>query len=139
VLEYLEKNSDCCRLVLICSHKFDVLYSIGSHTSTSIKKQFDEMTEKFNITDKLFKIVADQAANVKCAFKNTTSAQPESDAVVQVETDPLAFVSKLTFTMLFQQRKAELIAQKESILTQQMLKVILIFIIIFSRSFLLIY
>jgi len=97
------------------------------------------MTEKFNITDKLFKIVADQAANVKCAFKNTTSAQPESDAVVQVETDPLAFVSKLTFTMLFQQRKAELIAQKESILTQQMLKVILIFIIIFSRSFLLIY
>ena len=90
------------------------------------------MTEKFDITDKLFKIVADQAANVKCAFKNSISAQPESNPLVQVDTDPLAFAGKLTFNLLFQQRKAELIAHKESILTQQMLKVILLYLIIFS-------
>ena len=34
------------------------------------------MTDKFEITNKVFKIVADQAANIKCAFKNTTSSEP---------------------------------------------------------------
>ena len=34
------------------------------------------MTDKFEITNKMFKIVADQDANVKFAFKNKTSSEP---------------------------------------------------------------
>lgn len=79
------------------------------------------MTEKFEITDKIFKIVADQAANVKCAFKNSTSAEPQTTSS---DNDPLEFVDKLTFNMLFRQRKEELVTQKESILTKQMIQVI---------------
>ena len=40
------------------------------------------------------------------------------------DIDQLEFVEKLTFTMLFKQRKTELLSQKENILAQQLLKVI---------------
>ena len=83
------------------------------------------MTDKFEITDKIFKIVADQAANVKCAFKNSESAssQPATQEKSS-EIDPLEFVEELTFNMLFKQRKEELVTQKENILKKQMIKVI---------------
>lgn len=83
------------------------------------------MTDKFEITNKIFKIVADQAANVKCAFKNSESASLKPVTQEKsTEIDPLEFVDKLTFNMLFKQRKEELINQKESFLRIQMIKVI---------------
>jgi len=91
-----------------------------------IKEQFDVMTNKFEISDKIFKIVADQAANVKCAFKNTTSSHsnaPVSTPADFSDVDQLGFVDKLTFNMLFKQRKAELVSQKEKILEKQLMKV----------------
>ena len=80
--------------------------NLASHTSTSIKKQFDEIIDKFEITNRVFKIVADQAANVKCAFKNvkfseTCSKHKHNDQ----DTDQLEFVEKLCFTMLLKQRR----------------------------------
>jgi hypothetical protein len=105
----------------------------GSHTSELIKKQFDQITNKFQVSEKLFKIVADQAANVKCAFKNTTSSKKIAEHDLE-DSDPLNFVEKLTFTMLFKQRKAELISEKESILKKHLLKVINLFL--FSLTFL---
>ena len=41
------------------------LYSPGSHTAINIKKQYDEVIKKYNIEEKVFKIVCDQAANMK--------------------------------------------------------------------------
>ena len=83
------------------------------------------MTDKFEITDKIFKIVADQAANVKCAFKNSESASSKpATQEKSSEIDPLEFVEELTFNMLFKQRKEELVTQKENILKKQMIKVI---------------
>ena len=49
-------------------------YVEGRHTGVLIKKQFDSMLDMYDISDKVFKIVADQAANMKKAFKETTSA-----------------------------------------------------------------
>ena len=49
-------------------------YVTGPHTGKAIKSQFEEIASKFNIRTKVFKIVADQAANVKNAFKDTLEA-----------------------------------------------------------------
>ena len=43
----------------------------GRHTGVNIKKKYDEVCEQFGISDRVFKIVADQAKNVKTAFKDT--------------------------------------------------------------------
>ena len=37
--------------------------------------QYDAACEEFEISDKVFKIVADSAADNKCAFKNELEAQ----------------------------------------------------------------
>ena len=106
-------------------HSQSFFFNKGSHTSASIKKQFDEIIDKFEITNRVFKIVADQAANVKCAFKNITSVDTRTQLKNNdQDIDQLEFVEKLTFTMLFKQRKTELLSQKENILAQQLLKVI---------------
>ena len=55
----------------------------GSHTGKAIKQQFEEIATKFNIRSKVFKIVADQAANVKNAFKESVQA----DDVLTIATD----------------------------------------------------
>ena len=47
----------------------------GPHTGQAIKKQFEEIATNFNIRSKVFKIVADQAANVKNAFKEVIEAE----------------------------------------------------------------
>ena len=49
----------------------------------AIKKQFEEIAAKFKIRSKVFKIVADQAANVKKAFVDTT----QCDDVLTIATD----------------------------------------------------
>ena len=41
----------------------------GKHTGEAIKSQYDQIVQEFNLVDKTFKIIADQAANVKKAFK----------------------------------------------------------------------
>ena len=46
----------------------------GRHTGEAIKYQFTNVSEKWGISDKVFKIVADQAANVKKAFKDKYEA-----------------------------------------------------------------
>ena len=99
-------------------------FNLGSHTSTLIKQQFDKITETFEINEKIFKIVADQADNVKCAFKNSLSTQDNSREKECTSDDALEFVDSLTCNMLFKQRKEELISQKENILRRQMNKVI---------------
>ncbi len=48
-------------LIFIC-------FSIGRHTGTNIKKEFDKVVKFYEINDKVFKIIADQASNNKKAF-----------------------------------------------------------------------
>ena len=50
-------------------------YVTGSHTGKAIKSQFDEISKVYGISSKTFKIVADQAANVKKAFSETLEAE----------------------------------------------------------------
>lgn len=70
----------------------------GSHTGKAIKKQFEEIARKYNIRHKVFKIVADQAANVKKAFVDTT----ESDDVITIAT-----------SLIRRQKNIDAIAEKE--------------------------
>ena len=56
-----------CNFSKLCSniHKFSNI-----HTGEAIKYQFTNVAEKWGLTDKVFKIVADQAANFKKSFKD---------------------------------------------------------------------
>ena len=49
-------------------------YVTGRHTAINIKKQYDLILNRFNITDKVFKVVADQAANMKKALEDVTES-----------------------------------------------------------------
>jgi len=42
----------------------------GSHTAKAIKKQYDLILKKYGIENKIFKTVADQAANMKKALSD---------------------------------------------------------------------
>ena len=50
----------------------------GSHTGVNIRKQYNEVTEEFDVKEKVFKIVADSAANNKSAFKDIYEASDET-------------------------------------------------------------
>ena len=71
---------------------------LGSHTGQAIKQQLDVITEEFNLNNKVFKIVADQAANVKKAFEHTMN----SDDIVTITRD-----------LMLRQRKLDLLNEKE--------------------------
>ena len=49
-------------------------YVIGRHTAVNIKKQFDEGVERYNIQDKIYKVIADQAANMKKALSDVNES-----------------------------------------------------------------
>ena len=50
----------------------------GSHTGVNIRKQYNDVTTEFEIKEKVFKIVADSAANNKCAFRDIFEASDET-------------------------------------------------------------
>jgi hypothetical protein len=50
-------------------------YMSGRHTAENIKIQYDMILARFNIQDKIFKIVADQAANMKKSFSNVLESK----------------------------------------------------------------
>ncbi len=76
-----------------CSNQF-----IGQHTGVNIKSQYDACLKRVNIQDKVFKIVSDQARNVKKAFSKTF----ECVDIVQI-----------TQELLNRQRKVDLIARRK--------------------------
>ena len=49
-------------------------YVTGSHTAKAIKKQYYSMLKKYNIENKIFKTVADQATNMKKALSEETES-----------------------------------------------------------------
>ena len=61
------------------------------------------MCEEFEISDKVFKIVADSAANNKCAFKNELEAQDETNILAK---------------MMAKQRKRELFQEKAKLIKE---------------------
>jgi hypothetical protein len=50
-------------------------YVTGSHTGKAIKSQFDAIQKEFGLTNKTYKFVADQAANMRNAFKDLEEAE----------------------------------------------------------------
>ncbi len=54
----------------------------GSHTA--IKNQFDSVVDEFKLKEKIFKIVADSAANNKRAFKEQPEASDESHILTKL-------------------------------------------------------
>ncbi len=58
--------------------------SFGSHNFKSIKDQFDTITKEFNIDNKILKILADQAAANKKAFKNVVECEDVVDSTVRL-------------------------------------------------------
>lgn len=85
-------------------------YVSGSHTGVKIKKQYDEIIKLFDIEDKIFKIVCDQAANNKKAFKETLECT-EDDHII-----------KITNMLIDKQRKLDMIEEKEEIKKREQLE-----------------
>ena len=74
---------------------------IGRHTGDAIKKHYDETVKFFDISSNVFKIIADQGANVKKAFKETR------------ECDNTDEIINLTKHMLEEQQKIDLKAKQD--------------------------
>ena len=57
----------CVQLIyyFVCLKSLNIL---GKHTANNIRIQYDSTLEAFSLTNKVFKIVSDQAANCKTAF-----------------------------------------------------------------------
>ena len=70
----------------------------GKHTGKAIKKQFDEIVQDLKIENKVYKIVADQAANVKNAFAEVEEAE-----------DPIIIAT----TLARRQQKIDLIKENQ--------------------------
>ncbi len=81
---------------------------IGKHTGQAIKAQFDVVSKEFGINNKVFKIVADQAANVKKAFAQTEEAVD----VITIATDLVKRQIKLD--LIKQQEEEERIQQEKN-------------------------
>ena len=45
-------------------------YMTGYHTGVKIRKHYNKLTNEFNIKNKVFKVVTDQAANMKKAYEH---------------------------------------------------------------------
>ena len=82
-------------------------YVTGRHTAINIKKQYDLILNRFNITDKVFKVVADQAANMKKALEDVT----ESNTIVGGANEENLI--SLTKMLVERRRKLDLIEEKK--------------------------
>ncbi|RNA16575.1 hypothetical protein BpHYR1_042964 [Brachionus plicatilis] len=76
-------------------------YVSGSHTGNKIKQQYDSIVKIFGIDKKIFKIVCDQAANNKKAFKTTLECTDEDQLV------------KITNMLIEKQRKLDNLEEKK--------------------------
>jgi hypothetical protein len=79
----------------------------GRHTAINIKKQYDLILNRFNITDKVFKVVADQAANMKKALEDVT----ESNTIVGGANEENLI--SLTKMLVERRRKLDQIEEKK--------------------------
>jgi hypothetical protein len=82
-------------------------YVTGRHTAINIKKQYDLILNRFNITDKVFKVVADQAANMKKALEDVT----ESNTIVGGANEENLI--SLTKMLVERRRKLDQIEEKK--------------------------
>jgi len=76
-------------------------YVSGSHTGEKIKQQYESVIKVYDIDKKIFKIVCDQAANNKKAFKSTLECTDEDHLI------------KITTMLLEKQRKLDMIEEKK--------------------------
>ena len=85
-----------------------VLYFEGRNTGINIKHEYDKIATFYDINNKVFKIVTDQAANMKKAFETTKECE-NSDELVRFTNELLLF-----------QKKADL-KIKQDVLKQQLI------------------
>jgi len=50
-------------------------YVTGYHTGVKIRKHYNKLTNEFNIKNKVFKVVTDQAANMKKAYEHLKESE----------------------------------------------------------------
>jgi hypothetical protein len=87
------------KLLFLC---FLTILLLGRHTGDAIKKHYDQTVKFYDISTNVFKIIADQGANVKKAFKETRECD-NSDEIIN-----------LTKNMLDEQRKIDLKAKQDT-------------------------
>jgi hypothetical protein len=78
-------------------------YVTGSHTAVNIKKQYNAILKKYCIEKKIFKTIADQAANMKKALSDVSES---NEIVGGVNDDNLINLTKL---LIERNRKLDLL------------------------------
>ena len=63
---------------------FIFFYFIGRHTGANIKNEYDDVIKFFDLKNKVFKVVTDQAANMKKAFQHETEAADSDELQILV-------------------------------------------------------
>jgi len=58
-----------------------IIYCLGRHTGKAIKIDYDQVVKRYGIENKVFKIVCDQAKNVKAAFANVAEAESSEEII----------------------------------------------------------
>ena len=97
---HVYKYNSCINLSLF-------IIFIGRHTGEQIKTSYDQVVKFYDVQNKVFKIVADQGANIKKGFRNERECEQDDEIV------------KLTNEMLLQQKKKDF-KQKQDILRQSL-------------------
>jgi hypothetical protein len=86
---------------------FNIFCLIGRHFGINIKKEYDEVMKIYDIDKKVFKVVADQAANMKKAFLTEYEAGDSDDLQILISD------------LLLNQKKEDL-KQRETIMRQEL-------------------
>ena len=85
------------------------MHNVGRHTGINIKREYDKVVNFYDINNKVYKVITDQAANMKKAFELTTECEINDELI------------KLTTQLLMFQRKEDL-KMKQSVLKDQLEK-----------------
>ena len=67
---------------------FVLLMNLGRHTGKNIKKEYDDVMKFYDLSNKVFKVITDQAANMRNAFANEKEAH-DSDELVRMTNELL--------------------------------------------------
>jgi len=89
---------------------FKFLLIKGRHTAKNIKKQYNELLSEYELEHKVFKVVADQAANMKKAFG---LEQEGREGGIDTNAEPEDFFLMVANDLLINQRRLDIEENKK--------------------------
>ena len=67
---------------------FLFVYKIGRHSGVNVKDEYDKVVKFYDFKHKVFKVITDQAANMRKAFGNEKEAH-DTDEIIKLTNELL--------------------------------------------------